>query len=68
MLQLDVTFPRMGCAIMSLDAMDISGDQHLDVVSTSLLPLGPRVENAGTWFRFWLLYKHVATIVAARWL
>ena len=32
--QLDVTFPRMGCAIMSLDAMDISGDQHLDVVST----------------------------------
>lgn len=32
-LQVDVTFPKMPCAWLSLDAMDISGDLHLDVVS-----------------------------------
>lgn len=35
MLQFDVDFPRMPCAWISLDAMDISGDMHLDVVSSS---------------------------------
>jgi hypothetical protein len=34
-LQFDVDFPRMPCAWISLDAMDISGDMHLDVVSSS---------------------------------
>ncbi|KAI8003895.1 hypothetical protein LOK49_LG08G00197 [Camellia lanceoleosa] len=27
----DVTFPALPCSILSLDAMDISGEQHLDV-------------------------------------
>ncbi|PNX75491.1 endoplasmic reticulum-golgi intermediate compartment protein 3-like, partial [Trifolium pratense] len=27
----DVTFPALACSILSLDAMDISGEQHLDV-------------------------------------
>ncbi|KZV54500.1 endoplasmic reticulum-Golgi intermediate compartment protein 3 [Dorcoceras hygrometricum] len=27
----DVTFPALPCSIVSLDAMDISGEQHLDV-------------------------------------
>ena len=31
--QVDVTFPYMPCAWISLDVMDISGDLHLDVVS-----------------------------------
>uniref|UniRef100_A0A061R484 Endoplasmic reticulum-golgi intermediate compartment protein 3-like n=1 Tax=Tetraselmis sp. GSL018 TaxID=582737 RepID=A0A061R484_9CHLO len=30
-INVDVTFPRMPCSWMSLDAMDISGDLHLDV-------------------------------------
>lgn len=34
-LQLDVTFPALACSIVSLDAMDISGEQHLDVVSST---------------------------------
>lgn len=31
-MQFDVTFPALPCSILSLDAMDISGEQHLDVV------------------------------------
>lgn len=30
-IYLDVTFPSLACSIISLDAMDISGEQHLDV-------------------------------------
>jgi hypothetical protein len=32
-INIDITFYRMGCAVISLDAMDISGEQHLDVVT-----------------------------------
>ena len=31
-VQMDVTFPNLACSVLSLDAMDISGEQHLDVV------------------------------------
>lgn len=31
-LQFDITFPALPCSILSVDAMDISGEQHLDVV------------------------------------
>ena len=34
-MQFDVTFPALPCSILSLDAMDISGEQHLDVVCFS---------------------------------
>jgi len=30
-IHIDVTFPRLPCSWLSLDAMDISGDLHLDV-------------------------------------
>ncbi|KAL8523472.1 hypothetical protein ACS0TY_013434 [Phlomoides rotata] len=30
-INFDVTFPALACSIVSLDAMDISGEQHLDV-------------------------------------
>lgn len=30
-INIDVTFPKLPCAWLSLDAMDISGDLHLDV-------------------------------------
>lgn len=36
-LQFDVTFPALACSIVSLDAMDISGEQHLDVVGIRYL-------------------------------
>ncbi len=37
--QFDVTFPKVPCAWLSLDAMDISGELHLDlVVETCRVP------------------------------
>lgn len=30
--QFDMTFPALACSILSVDAMDISGELHLDVV------------------------------------
>ena len=30
-INFDISFPRMPCSIISLDTMDISGEQHLDV-------------------------------------
>ncbi|XP_047342148.1 endoplasmic reticulum-Golgi intermediate compartment protein 3-like [Impatiens glandulifera] len=30
-INFDVTFPALACSVLSLDAMDISGEQHLDV-------------------------------------
>lgn len=36
-LQFDMTFPALACSILSVDAMDISGELHLDVVCDILL-------------------------------
>ncbi|KAK3423654.1 endoplasmic reticulum-Golgi intermediate compartment protein 3 [Eucalyptus grandis] len=30
-INFDVTFPALACSMLSLDAMDVSGEQHLDV-------------------------------------
>lgn len=34
--QFDITFPALQCSIISVDAMDISGLEHLDVVRIEL--------------------------------
>lgn len=34
-MQFDVTFPAVRCSILSLDAMDISGEKHFDIVCTT---------------------------------
>lgn len=31
-MQFDITFPAVSCTLLSLDAIDISGEQHLDIV------------------------------------
>lgn len=55
-IYLDVTFPSLACSIISLDAMDISGEQHLDVKhdifkkrldSTGKAVEPPKQENIG---------------------
>ena len=38
-MQFDITFPALQCSIISLDAMDISGLEHLDVVCISVMLL-----------------------------
>jgi hypothetical protein len=30
-VKLDITFPSLACSVVSLDAVDISGEQHRDV-------------------------------------
>lgn len=44
-INFDVDFPRMPCAWLSLDAMDISGEMHLDVATQSIKK--QRVSAAG---------------------
>ena len=38
--QFDITFPALPCEWLSLDAMDISGEMHLDVVRDTAGRLG----------------------------
>jgi hypothetical protein len=38
-MQFDITFPALQCSIISVDVMDISGQEHLDVVCNCLLLL-----------------------------
>ena len=42
-LQFDVTFPAVPCSVLTLDAMDISGEQHHDIVSTASSYIIPNV-------------------------
>ena len=39
LLQFDITFHKMPCGWMSLDAMDVSGESHLDLVRPAVLLL-----------------------------
>ncbi len=39
--QFDITFPALPCEWLSLDAMDISGEMHLDVVRALQAPRSP---------------------------
>ncbi|KAK4747866.1 hypothetical protein SAY87_014452 [Trapa incisa] len=37
-INFDVTFPSIPCSLLSVDATDISGEQHIDILSASGLP------------------------------
>ena len=32
LVQFDMSFPAIPCSILSIDAIDVSGEQHLDIV------------------------------------
>jgi hypothetical protein len=32
LLQFDVTFPALPCSLVAVDTMDVSGEQHYDIV------------------------------------
>ncbi|KAL8136925.1 hypothetical protein V2J09_002926 [Rumex salicifolius] len=44
-INFDVTFPALPCSILSVDAMDISGEQHLDVIHDIIKK---RIDSHGT--------------------
>lgn len=44
-MQFDVTFPKMPCSWISLDAMDVSGEIHLDVTDHNVFK--QRLDTAG---------------------
>lgn len=35
-LQFDVTFPALPCSLVAVDTMDVSGEQHYDIVSATI--------------------------------
>lgn len=45
-INLDITFPRMPCSVISLDVMDVSGDQELDVGGHNIFKR--RLSSTGT--------------------
>ncbi|KAG7029621.1 Endoplasmic reticulum-Golgi intermediate compartment protein 3 [Cucurbita argyrosperma subsp. argyrosperma] len=46
-INFDVTFPALPCSLLSLDAMDISGEQHLDVVRMKHDIIKKRLDSHG---------------------
>jgi hypothetical protein len=38
-LQFDVTFPALPCSLVAVDTMDVSGEQHYDIVCALQFPL-----------------------------
>jgi predicted small secreted protein len=56
-INIDITFHKVGCTYLSVDAMDVSGEQHIDVehnvykqrlnASGEVIPLAPEKENVG---------------------
>ncbi|THG07743.1 hypothetical protein TEA_014633 [Camellia sinensis var. sinensis] len=46
-INFDVTFPSIPCSILSLDAMDISGEQHLDIVRARHDIFKKRIDSHG---------------------
>jgi hypothetical protein len=38
-LQFDITFPSIPCTLLSVDTMDISGEQHHDIVRSEVILL-----------------------------
>lgn len=44
-LQFDITFPSIPCTLLSVDTIDISGEQHHDIVSCEVI------------FTFWYFFN-----------
>ncbi|KAI3770209.1 hypothetical protein L6452_01334 [Arctium lappa] len=44
-INFDITFPAVSCTLLSLDAMDISGEQHLDIRHDIIKK---RIDSSGT--------------------
>ncbi|KDP27371.1 hypothetical protein JCGZ_20195 [Jatropha curcas] len=44
-INFDVTFPAIPCSLLSLDAMDIMGEQHIDIIEKPLQKHGGRLEH-----------------------
>ena len=41
LMQFDLSFPVIPCSILGLDAIDISGEQHLDIVCAARINTSP---------------------------
>ena len=57
LMQFDLSFPVIPCSILGLDAIDISGEQHLDIVCAARINTSP----LDPFFFLFMLFYHSIT-------